>query len=161
MDQVDMFEHIEKGEATQQQVHFDDVMLDTQVLAELLLQETAHMRAMNIDGVKELYDEKVRLIKRLEIQKELLKRQPEILQGFDESQKESLKEYTDIFEKILRENYEEAVKAKEINRRIVDCISDAVSNHINSSNGYNKEGRNYNLKEKDGSLPALTLNEEI
>jgi len=117
-----------------------EIISDIKRLKTILSEESKNMKNMNIEAVREVHEEKMKLIRKLELQKELVKKQPQILGKGSSQDIIDFAEASEGMEEALKENYIEALKAKEINQRIVEAVSKAVSDNRKKSLGYGKQG---------------------
>ncbi len=117
-----------------------DVIADVVRLKEILREETAHMRSFNMKPVREVHEEKMQLIKKLELQKKLIKHNPALLGDKTPQEVENFKVITADMEDLLMSNYLEALKAKEVNERVVQIVSKAVMRESQESAGYSSNG---------------------
>lgn len=121
-------------------IHVLDLIADMISLRNTLDAETRHLKQMNMKAVREMHDYKMKLIRRVEIQKELIQRDPAILIGRSEVSRAELKTIEGQLEISLKENFNEVLKAKEVNRRVVEAIARAVNQHRRSATGYTNNG---------------------
>jgi len=119
---------------------FSEIISDIKRLKDILNNESENMKNMNIEAVRDVHDEKMKLIRKLELQKELVKKQPQILGKSSSQDVIDFAEASEGMEEALKENYIEALKAKEVNQKIVEAVSKAVSDKKRSSLGYGKQG---------------------
>lgn len=121
-------------------IDVEDIISMTKRLNQLLAMETDYLRAQRTDKVKELQDEKMKLITGLEIQKTIIKHNPLVAHGFPLEKKLELKDISKQFEETLTENYHELMKLREVNRTIMSYIAAAVKDQLATRNGYGHKG---------------------
>jgi len=122
------------------QIHMSDLLRDMAQLKALLMRETALLCAMRIKDVEALNEEKLRLISRVELQKRLIESDPARLTGGELYSKESLKAMAKDIEKTARINYQETLKAREINRKVLAVVSGEMEKYERRTSGYNRGG---------------------
>lgn len=133
---------------------------DTGTLKALLLKETQLLKEMQFGGVRDLMESKGKLVRKFEIIKELLDKNPELMEQYSVGDKEALKMAASGIEEILRENFRELLKAKEVNREIVRIISNAATQYDQQAGGYNEGGTTESRFSKTNT-EALTINQTI
>jgi hypothetical protein len=137
---------------------------DTLALKELLQRETQWLREMKMDNVKAVHEDKLRLLRRLEIQNELIKRDPSALAQRTADQVTYLKALQAEMKVVTQENFAETLKAREINKRVVDVIAGAVNKYENRATGYTNTGIAYGNRGKQPNIDssyAVSVNETI
>lgn len=136
---------------------------DTLALKNLLVRETAALRSMDIATVKALHEEKLRLVRKLELQKDLLGRDPSLMQGVDAIQKQRMFEASTGMDKAMKENFYETLKAREVNNCVVRAISREVRKYEQRATGYNQRGLASRKAGYGGydNGPAVALNQMI
>lgn len=102
------------------------VMLLTARLAQVLAAETDLLASMRVGEVEKLQKEKILLVEALERQKRLIERRPELLKTISDDQALELAQIIEIFQAVMKENHRRLLIAKEVNRKVVEAISDAV-----------------------------------
>lgn len=134
--------HIQNPAAMQQTraISFKDVVADVVRLKEILREETANMRDFNMEPVREIHEEKMQLIKKLEIQKQLFARSPELLSDKTEAEVENFKLIMSDMQELLEANYQEALKAKIVNDRVIGIVTKAVDQHRTRNAVYSQSG---------------------
>lgn len=145
---------------------FAEIISDIKRLKKILREESINMQKMNIEAVREGHDEKMKLIRKLELQKELVKKQPDILGKSSNQDVIDFAEASNGMEEALKENYNEALKAKEVNQRVIEAVSVAVADRKKKSFGYSKQGYSANsVVNKDESLSkhaqSIAINQMI
>ncbi len=143
---------------------FKDIIQEVVALKSLLQTENELLKKRQYEAVKGLQDRKNQLIRKLEIRKELLKRGVGYGRSLSEAEKKAFQQANDGLNTLLTENYNEALIAKEINRKVVDAVVRAVKQHENAVGGYNAGG--YNMNSTTGrnvykDTTSLAVNESI
>lgn len=108
-------------------INVEDVITLTARLAQVLAEEADLLADMRLAGIEALQREKMLLARALEKQKKLYDRFPHKRDEIDGEERERLEQIISIFESIMRENYRRLLIAKEVNRKVVEAIADAVS----------------------------------
>ncbi len=138
-----------------------DLIGDIKQLGLLLAMETDYLRDMQIENVKTVQDEKLRLVRKLELQKKLIAYNPGVLIDRTMRGIEELKQAQHALNAIMVENRQELLKAREINKLVVDAIVEAVEDHLRQTKGYNAGGHADTAIGRPQDMPALTLSEMI
>lgn len=138
-------------------ISINDVIEIVSDLSEILTKETFLLKKKHIKEVEKLQQKKEILTEKLEIFKQVLRRDPNLFGDFPKQKRKELESVVGIFDKLLEENYRELVKARAVNSKVVEAVSFAISDRIRSREGYNKEG---SLSD-ELSMPAITYNKNI
>lgn len=142
-------------------IHILDIIADMIALRNTLQSETRHLKTMNMKAVREMHDYKLKLIRRVEIQKELISRDPAILTGRSEVTTDEMRLIEVQLQEALKENFHEVLKAKEVNRRVVEAISRAVNTHSRRASGYNQQGAAPEVMARASAIESVALNQMI
>ncbi len=143
-------------------IELDDVTNDALRLRELLVRETDLLKRMKIKEVGDMHEEKLNLIRRLEIRKQLLERDPSALDGKSDEGIKRFKDASEGIDEIIRENFHEVLKAKEINQRVVEVVFNKVMESQAESLGYGKGGdKGISLSGKDMPSPSIAVDKSI
>ncbi len=122
-------------------IEFSSILDDIENLNDLLDMETKYLAKFDFDLVKILHDKKEKLIRKLEFAQEMIKRDPSLIHKKNEEEKKRAKTLSVVLEKTLKENFREALKAKEVNKRIAEAVGKALQeNSVSEIIGYNKKG---------------------
>ncbi len=149
----------QQGGATVTQAGLDlqAIIEDTLHLRALLERETLYLKEMKVEEVRALHEEKLRLIRRLELQKQLIAARPEVLRGHSEEIREELRLLQRDLLLSLQKNYEEVVKAREVNRMVVESVVKAL--------GQQQSQEQYGAPESkatvEKTLPSLAFNKSV
>lgn len=117
----------------------NDMITLTAKLAQVLAQEADYLQEMKISKIADLQKEKLLLTSALELQKKHLEKDPYIMGHISPEEKEDLRTVVGIFDAILRENHRRLLTAKEVNMRVVEAITDVVTETSNQG-VYNEKG---------------------
>ncbi len=162
---IDQIEITQSGSESRNDTVVDmaSIVNDMLALKMLLENETEWLKAMQVDKVAEVHDEKIRLIRRLEIQKDLVSRDPSLISQINAEERHYLKELQSEIDNVVHSNFIEVFKAREINRRVVETISQAVCEHEKRASGYDGGGAAYDGSGKSASdeAYAVTLSQTI
>lgn len=154
---------IEKTEGSEKrkiEINLEDVAKDARKLKLLLAKETELLKKMKVKEVGSLHEEKMNLVRKLEIHKELIARDPSVLKGKTSEAVNDFKEVSDGMDEVVRQNFNEVLKAKEVNQKVVEAVFYTVVSQENDSFGYNKKGTN-GASGKKTSSPAITINRSV
>src|SRR5262249_15665223 len=95
-------------------------------LARLLAEEVDLLAVMKTSRIRELHDEKQFLIAALDGHRRTLARHPHLSETIPSRDKKDLEAVVRVFEAILQENHRRLLTAREVNRKVVEAIADAV-----------------------------------
>lgn len=124
-------------------------------LKDLLVRETAHLKAMEIKEIGRLQEEKQKLTKTMEAYQKLIKARPELVRALDEDSRAELAELTEAFSKAVAENMQRTAVARAVNQRVVQAITDVVTENQHAGT-YTKYGTN---TAPSGLAVSFNLNE--
>lgn len=141
------------------QVKMDDVIALVARLARLLAKEVELLKVMKVGEIEALQQEKMKVVDALENVQRTIRRHPELLEQFDDQEREDLRSVIGIFEQILLENHSRLLVARDINGKVVEVIRDAIAEQTGMPR-YGEHG------EKDHRVPgaeptAIKMNEVI
>jgi len=143
-------------------LNFSGIVNDVKKLREILLKENELLKKMKVKEIGEIHEEKVRLIRRLEISKQLVRKNPSLM---NERRDEEINEFIEIsadLDQIVGENYREVLKAKEVNKRVVEAIFHAVVDNQGNTLGYNKQGFSGAAAQMNNRYtPAITIDKAV
>lgn len=132
-------------------------------LGAILANETIFLRQMKISEIKPFQKEKEELIVLLDkakkqVESAAIKQARELT----DQEKQELSTVGRIFSEIATENFRELQKAREVNRRVIVCISNAASDYFVARHGYNhKGGKGGPGGRKLQVVPPFTVNNVI
>ena len=125
--------------ANQMQFNVNDIITLTARLAQVLAQEADYLQEMRVSKIADLQKEKLLLTAALDVQKRQFEKDNTLMDDVTEQEREDLTAVIEIFDTILAENHRRLLMAKEVNQRIVEAITDVVTE--TSNNGvYNDKG---------------------
>lgn len=107
-------------------------------LRDLLVRETAHLKAMEIQEIAKLQEEKQKLTKLMDAYQKLIQKRPELVRMLDADSRAELTELAAEFSRALAENMQRTAVARAVNQRVVQAIREVVteSNHAGTYNKY-------------------------
>jgi len=159
-DRVDVEKANERKESSF--IDLDDITNDAIKLRELLTKETELLRKMKVKEVGEMHEEKLRLIRRLEINKQLLTKDPSILDGKTDESIKRFRDASDGMDQIVMDNFHEVLKAKEVNQRVIEVVFNKVVYNQTESLGYGRQGtRGVAISGKEVASPSIAINKSI
>lgn len=98
-------------------------------LAQLLAEEVDLLGEMKIKKIEALQKEKLFLTSALEAHKKMLTRNPQLIDTIPSQDRRDLEGVVTVFEDILQENHRRLLRAKEVNMKIVQAVTEAVKDH--------------------------------
>ncbi len=155
------FNEPQNSNATSEGVNIRTLMKDMVNLKDLLEIETELLKTMNISKVKDIHQKKLDLIRKIEIQKELIKRDKAILNSISPTERQYMEHLNRNMDIALKDNFYEALKAKEVNHRIIEVISQEVARQTNIGSGYGQNGCGNMGRNNGGSSVSLAISENI
>ncbi len=142
--------------------HFTDIIRASIKLAVLLRHETALVRASKIRDTQPLQDDKQKLTRLLELQKEHLKNNPQLLRQLSPELRQQLRDAEKELTDALRENHTELLVARTINQRVVDAVMRAVDEAAGKVEGYNRYGTSgIKILSYQTNTPAVAFNQSV
>jgi len=130
-------------------------------LGAVLANETIYLRQLKISNITALQKEKEELTALLEKAKRQIDSDIDLANNFTPQERQELETVGRIFSEIAAENYRELKKAREVNRRVIGCISAAATDYFANQRGYNRKGNNGGMAKKQDILPPLSVNSVI
>lgn len=123
-------------------------------LQRILEKETEYFKDMKIKQAEILMDSKTSLIEELSELKSSLIKDQSLLKNIPEAEKRKLRAANNNLMKAAEDNYNETLKAKEVNRIILEAISDALSQTKKVEGAYGEDGGSF---DDYGSSPITVL----
>ncbi|MEM7616948.1 MAG: hypothetical protein AAF195_01045, partial [Pseudomonadota bacterium] len=111
-------------------------------LSKILEQENHLLKEKKISDIEKLQDRKEVLITKMESFKELQKQQPELFNKFPVQKQSELTNLILIFNKVIKENYDELAKARLVNNIVLDSVKLALKKHVTEKENYDDAGNN-------------------
>lgn len=139
------------------QLRVEDIIHLSARLAQVLAQEADLLERMQVGKIAGLQKEKTMLTNALELTKKQVAKRPEILEDIDEETRENLREIVTVFNQVLEENYRRLNTARLVNQRIVQAITEVVSEQA-SRDGYDQKGHGGRA---GADAVCVTLDEKI
>ena len=123
----------------------DTVSLKTAIsdigdLIEILYRETTLLNQANFAESNLLMDDKNRLISRIELFKNIMIKNPAIVIDKTEENISEFKKLGSILDDAAKLNFREVMKAREVNKRVVEAVSKVLEKRESPANLYNKKG---------------------
>ncbi len=109
-----------------QAINVNDVITLTARLAQLLAEEVDCLNAMQVKKIEALQEEKLFLIAALEAHKKQLDKHPQLGDSIPSRDKDDLRAVVEVFQDVLAENHHKLMLAREVNRKIVQTITEVV-----------------------------------
>jgi flagellar biosynthesis/type III secretory pathway chaperone len=145
---------IDLSDATR--VDVESVIALTARLAQVLAEEADLLADMRVRDIESLQKEKLQLLDALEAQKRFLDRNPGVLSDLTDEESLELAQIVEIFQTVMRENHRRLLIAREVNRTVLEAISEAVQD-AGKSGFYDHKG----LPERSGSSVSMSVNQTI
>lgn len=125
-------------------------------LARLMAEEVELLKEMRIKELEALQADKAKFTQVLEFCKREVKKNPSIIRGATDEEKEELARLMEIFSQIAAENHRRLMVAKEVNAMVVHAIKDALA-ETDGRLTYEEDGTS-----TDATRPlSLALNETV
>lgn len=141
---------------------FADMIAGIEQLTELLREENKLLAGMRVKAIGELQERKGQLAWLLDLQKQHLAKNPELLASLDADSRLLITRLASDMEKALTENFHRLQSARIINQKIVQAVTAALSDSYGEARGYGETGSRGLLITRDpGTIQPLTLNEKI
>jgi hypothetical protein len=132
----------------------NDFLNKSEGLQRILEKETEYFRDMKMKQAEVLIETKLNLIDELEVIKNTLTSNPAILKSIPESEKNKIKKANKSLMDAAEDNYNETLKAKEVNKLILEAISEAVNDSKRIDGAYGDKGNAY---KSDGLSSAVAV----
>lgn len=139
------------------QINMVDVITLVARLAQLLAEEADLLAGMKVAKIEGLQQEKLLLVSALETQRKLLDKHPQMLDSISSQDRADLRSVIEVFNAVLEENYRRLLMAKQVNHRVVEAITEVVTESARSGT-YNERGER---GEADAKSLSITLNKKI
>lgn len=137
-------------------VDVDSVITLTARLAQVLAEEADLLAEMRVREIEGLQKEKLQLLGALEAQKRFIDRNPEVLADISDEEYLELAQIIEIFQSVMKENHRRLLIAREVNRKVVEAITEVVADA--AKNGmYDKKG----MPERAAGSLSMSLNQTI
>lgn len=135
---------VQMPEKGQMSLSLGDILADITALKNLLQVEISLIRQAKIFEAGKLFDEKLRLIRKLEIIREIMTKKPELVSDKTPEHIAVFSKLSGDLAEVIKQNFIEVMKAREINKRVVEAVAKALARHENNASVYNKRGAVYN-----------------
>lgn len=119
--------------STPEKINMQDIATLTARLAQLLAQEADHLSTMKVKKIDELQKEKLFLVNALETHRKMIDKYPHLKETIPSQDKADLEGVVAVFNDILAENHRRLSLAREVNRKVVETISQVVKESAMSS----------------------------
>lgn len=137
-------------------VDVDSVIALTARLAQVLAEEADLLAEMRVREIEGLQKEKLQLLEALEAQKRFLDRNPELMAAISDEECLELAQIIEIFQTVMKENHRRLLIAREVNRKVVEAITEVVA-EANKNGMYDHKG----LPDKLEGGISMSLNQTI
>ena len=124
-----------------------DFILKSEGLQRILEKETEYFREMKMKQAEMLIETKLALIEELEVIKSGLISNPSVLEALADNEKNKVRAANANLMKAAEANYHETVKAKEVNKIIMEAIAEAVCHSKQIDGAYGEKGAAYKTSE--------------
>lgn len=123
-------------------------------LLRILEKETEYFRDMKMKQAEMLIETKLNLIQEIEELKASLIINTNALKMLPENEKKRIRLSNEILMNAAQDNYNETLKAKEVNKLILEAISEAVSTSKRIDGAYGEKG---NANKSDSSASPIAI----
>jgi hypothetical protein len=142
--------------ANQETLNFlSDFYSKAEKLTRILSKESEFFREMKIKRAEQLLEAKTNLIEDLKDLKEKIVIQKDNLKNLPESEKSKIRAMEKNLTEIAEINYNEALKAREVNLLIMEAIAGAVSNTAQENSAYTNAGGFRDFSKPDSTAYAF------
>lgn len=139
-----------------QNINMENVMALVARLAQILALEVDYLSSMDIQAIDPLQKEKKWLTKAVELQLKRVQKYPHLLNNITDDERSEFADLVAIFNEIKQENNRRLLAAKNVNERVVEAITDVVTEHNRKPN-YDGSG----VPENSANSISVTLNEHV
>lgn len=146
------------NEQTERIQALKDYLVNGNGLVRILEKETEYYKDMKMGQASKLVESKQSIVSKLEEYKTKLTSDISFLKRLPADVKEKIKQTTTELGKAADENYREAVKAKEVNKVILESVSKALMKAKNNTNAYSEKGEGATGKSSDS---PIAINESV
>jgi hypothetical protein len=153
-------ELMDSREAAPGSIMVSDIIAAALRLREIIDEETQCLIHLETDALARHMDEKQSLLDRLERQKNLIRRNKEVLAPYSDEEKRDLVVVNRALEQSLTENAMQLLKVREVNRMVVQAIADEIMRQIGQGQGYTNKGQD-GLKGGGSKVPPLQIDKVI
>ena len=141
-------------------VDYDILKIAIERLKDILEREVILLKNENFDELMSFQDEKKDIIHFLEVQQNIVNKNPDFASTFDEEQKEVLKDLAQSLLEISEINMKEITKARYINEKVIEIISQSVSEEKEKFSVYNQMGSKGKTRYTTAT-PYVALNNKV
>lgn len=124
-------------------------------LTRILSKESEFFKEMKIKRAEQLLEAKTNLIEDLKDLKEKLAIQKDTLKALPEAEKNKIRAMEKNLTEIAKINYNEALKAREVNLLIMEAIASAVTSNNQENSAYTNAGGLREFKQPDSAAYAF------
>lgn len=139
-----------------QHINMENVMALVARLAQILALEVDYLSRMEVKQLASTENEKKWLTKAIELQLKRVQKFPHILQEITDEERADFAELVAVFDEIKYENYRRLMAAKEVNKTVVNAITEVVNEH-NRKPSYDRTG----IPERKKDSISITVNEKV
>ncbi len=123
-------------------------IMKSEGLQRILEKETEYFRQMKTKQAEMLIEAKLELISEIEEIKAGLIGNPDVIVALPASEKQRLKAANASLMAAAEDNYSETLKAKEVNKLILEAIADAVNHSKRVDGAYGDKGTAYKVNDE-------------
>lgn len=130
-------------------------------LSSILEQEIALLQDMKIARIHESYDAKMELSDILEVYKEMLSGNPDLVNSIPSTELEILRQESIRFEELVAEDGKQIKRAREVHALVMDAVRKSLEQNMIMESGYNRKGVvDFNLG-NNSATPPVSINQNI
>ncbi|MDB2414681.1 hypothetical protein N9W34_02805 [Rickettsiales bacterium] len=149
------------NQAIPMKINITDMLNVSRRLIQLLCQESAFIKKMQLSKLSELAQEKLILAEAMEDYKSIFTMHPEVLNDLSAQQKEEIKRQFIAFEEAVEENAYQLRRAKEVHNIVIDAIRTALHKKVSADKNYGNNGIVNQQKNDKSQVPAVSLCEQF
>ena len=149
-------EELEPIEFDSSCIDVESIIALTARLAHVLAREADLLAEMKVSEMEGLQKEKLQLLEALEAHKKFVDRNPQLLDDLSDDECLELAQIIEVFQTVMRENHRRLLIAREVNRKVVQAISDTVKE---AARGSSYDGQGHRGSSHDGM--SMSLNQTI
>lgn len=142
-------------------IDFENLVQITSRLINLLNDEVAELRGMNVGAIEQMQDEKRELTLAYEGQLKALAEQPDLISALEPALRSELETLAKQLEHAVTENTRALNAVRDSHDRLLRAIVDAVSRDQNKHASYTANGAGAARSARDAKAICLTVDQQL